>query len=91
MEHMDQIWYLRESYEIALTFTIITITRLYSFDPLKSHFYTVKLGFTGVYFNFLISAQNIDCGYSLEPPRRGEIWKIPEVFIFGGKILNIFE
>ena len=21
--------------------------------------------------NFLISAQNIDCGYSLEPPRRG--------------------
>ena len=30
-----------------------------------------KLGFTGVYIIFLISAQNIDCGYSLEPPRRG--------------------
>ena len=27
------------------------------FDPLKPHFYTVKLGFTGVYINFLISAQ----------------------------------
>ena len=31
----------------------------------------VKLGFTGVYIIFLIFAQNIDCGYSLEPPRRG--------------------
>ena len=38
---------------------------------LKPHFYIIKLGFTGVYINFLISAQNIDCGYSWEPPRRG--------------------
>ena len=48
----------------------------------------VKLGFTGVYIIFFISAQNIDCGHSLEPPRWGgsneypqsmfwaEIWKI---------------
>ena len=50
---------------------LITKTRLYSFDPLKSHFYTVKLGFTGVYIIFLISAQIHDFGYSLEPPRRG--------------------
>ena len=42
-----------------------------NFDPLKPHFYIVKLGFTRVYIIFLISAQNIDCGYSLEPPRRG--------------------
>ena len=49
----------------------ITKTCLYNFDPLKPHFCIVKLGFTGVYINFLISAQNIDCGYSLEPPRRG--------------------
>ena len=47
---------------------IITKTRLYNFDPLKPQFYIVKLGFTGVYIIFLISAQNIDCGYSLEPP-----------------------
>ena len=47
----------------------ITETRLYSSDPLKSHFYTVKLGFTEVYINFLISAKNMDCGYPLEPPR----------------------
>ena len=29
---------------------------LYNFDPLKPHFYTVKLGFTGVYIIFLIFA-----------------------------------
>ena len=71
----------------------ITKTCLYNFDPLKPHFYIVKLGFTGVYIIFLISAQNIDFRYSLEPPRQGgsneysqfmlwaEIWKILE-FLF---------
>ena len=39
--------------------------------PLKPHFYIVKLGYTGVYLFFLFLLQNIDCGYSLEPPRRG--------------------
>ena len=74
-------------------FLSITKTRLYNIDPLKPHFYIVKLGFTGVYIIFLISAQNIDCEYSLEPPHRGgsneytqslfwaEIWKISEFFL----------
>ena len=35
----------------------ITKTCLYKVDPLKPHFYIVKLGFTGVYIIFLISAQ----------------------------------
>ena len=35
----------------------ITKMYLYNFDPLKPHFYIVKLGFTGVYIIFLISAQ----------------------------------
>ena len=48
----------------------ITKTCLYNIDPFKPQFYIVKLGFTGVYISFPISAQNIDCGYSLEPPRR---------------------
>ena len=76
----------------ALFLVSITKTCLYNFDPLKPHFYIVKLGFTGVYIIFLISAQNTDCGYSLEPPRRGgsneypqsmfwaETWKISEFF-----------
>ena len=36
---------------------VITKRCLYNFDPLKPHFYIVKLGFTGVYIIFLISAQ----------------------------------
>ena len=56
----------------------ITKTRLYHFDPLKPHFCIVKLGFTGVYIMFLISAKNIDCGYSLEPPLRGDSYKYPQ-------------
>ena len=70
----------------------ITKTFLYNFDPLKPHFYIVKLGFTGVYI-FLYLLKNIDCGYSLEPPRRGgsneypqsmfwaEIWKVAGFFL----------
>ena len=66
---------------------LIKKTCLCKFEPLKPYFYMVKLGFTGVNIIFLISAQNIDCGYSLEPPHRGgsnecpksmfwaEIWK----------------
>ena len=48
----------------------ITKTCLYNFDPLKPNFYIVKLGFIGVYISFLISARSMDCGCSLEPPRR---------------------
>ena len=71
----------------------ITETCLYNFDPLKPQFYIVKLGFTGVYIIFLISAQNIDCGYSFETPCQGgsneypesmfwaEIWKNIRVFL----------
>ena len=47
------------------------ITYLYNFDPIKPHFYMVKLSFIGVNIIFLISAQNIDCGYLLEPPWQG--------------------
>ena len=36
--------------------TCITKKYLYNFDPLKPHFYIVKLGLTGVYIIFLISA-----------------------------------
>ena len=39
--------------------------------PLKPHFYTVKMGYARVYLFFLFLLQNIDCGYSLEPPQRG--------------------
>ena len=58
-------------------FRVITKARLYNFDLLKSHF-IVKLGFTGVYIIFLISAQKHDCGYSLELPCRGSSNEYPQ-------------
>ena len=45
-------------------------TRLYNPRALNPTFSIVKLGFTGVNIIFLL-LENIDCGYSLEPPRRG--------------------
>ena len=58
---------------------LITKQRLYNFEPLESHFYIVKLGFTEVYIIFLILLKtNIDCGYSLEPPRRGGSNEYPQ-------------
>ena len=56
---------------LILSYTIILKTCPYNFDPLKPDFYIVKLGFAGVYIIFLISAQNIDCRYLLEPPCQG--------------------
>ena len=68
----------------------ITKTCLYNFDPLKPHFYIVKLGFTGVYIIFLISAQKyilwvLVRGGSNEYPQTmfwAEIWKIADIFIW---------
>ena len=42
---------------------------LYNFDPIKTHLYILKLGFTRVFFLYLL--KNIDYGYALEPPHRG--------------------
>ena len=78
-----------------------TKTCLYNIDPLKPHFYIVKLGITEVYIIFLISAQK----HKLWVPVRtassqsmfwAEIRKISEVFIwkfsfFGGEIFIVFE
>ena len=56
----------------------ITRTYLYNVDPLEPHFYIVKLGFTGAYIIFLFLLKNIDCGYSLELPRRGGSKEYPQ-------------
>ena len=66
----------------------ITKTRLYNFDPLKPHIYILKLGFTGVYIIFHISAQKhrlwvLVRGGSNEYPQSmfwAEIWKNKSVF-----------
>ena len=53
-----------------LVVSAIMKTCLYNFDPLKPHFYIVKLGFAGVYIIFVISVKSIDCGLSLEQLER---------------------
>ena len=41
--------------------------------------------------NFHISAQNIDCGYSLEPPRRGGSNESPQsMFLSRYKKTNVY-
>ena len=64
-------------------------TCLYNVDPLKPHFYIVQVGFTGVYIIFLIPAQNIDCGYSLEPPWRGGSNEYPQSMFLSRNKKNI--
>ena len=74
---------------------IITKTCLYNFDPLKPHLYIVKLGFTGVYIIFLISAQKhrlwvrVRTAYVLSKNIR--IFLSENFPFFGCKIFNIFE
>ena len=69
---------------------MITKTCLYNTDPLKPHLYIVKLGFTGVYIIFLISAQKHRLGYSLEPPRRGGSNEYPQS-MFWPEVCEISE
>ena len=48
--------------KILLKKCLITKTCLYNFDPLKPHFYIVKLVFTGYTLFFVFLLKNIDCG-----------------------------
>ena len=88
-------WIVLLVWLLMLAFAPITKAYLYNFDPLKPHFYIVKLGFTGVYIIFLISIQKHRWGGSNEYPQwRGgsneypqsmfwaEIWKVSEFFIW---------
>ena len=85
----DHAGQLADSFTSLLFFPIITKTYLYNFDPLKPHFYIVKLGFTGVYIIFLISARNINCVFSLEPSRRGGSNEYPQSMFWAETWKNI--
>ena len=59
--------------------------------PLKPHFYIEKVGYAGVNLFFLFLLQNIDCGYSLEPPCGGSNVCPQSIFLAKlRKISNIF-
>ena len=61
----------------SLSRSFITKTRLFkyilNFLPIKNENFQIKNSDI-----FLISAQNLDCGYSLEPPRRGGSNEYPQ-------------
>ena len=68
----------------------ITKTCQYNFDPLKPHYYIVKLGFTRLYTICLISAQKHRLWVLVRTPLMfwAEIWKLPKFFI--GKFSFVF-
>ena len=84
--------------ECNLMWIILIPSRKHAYiilTPLNPTFYIVKLGFTGVYIIFLISSQNIDCGYP-QSMFWAEIRKISEFFIwkfsvFGREVFYILE
>ena len=54
--------------------------------PLKTEIFQIK-----ILIFFHISDQNIDCGYSLEPPRRGESNEYPQsMFLSRNKKNNVY-
>ena len=77
----------------------------YNFDPLKPHFYIVKLGFTGVYIIFVISTQKhrlwvpvdeavLTSTHNLCFEQKYEKYQMflsEKLPFFAGKIFNIFE
>ena len=69
----------------------ITKTHLFKYIensslPLKTEIFQVKTSDI-----FRISAQNIDCGYSLEPPRRGGSNEYPQsMFLSRNKKDNVY-
>ena len=68
---------------------IITRTRLFNIQkisPPENENFQIKDS-----ANFLISAQNIDCGYWLEPPRRGGSNKYAQsMFLSRNKKNNVY-
>ena len=55
-------------------------------SPPKTEIFQIK-----ILISFHISAQNIDCGYSLEPPRRGGSNEYPQsVFLSRNKKNNVY-
>ena len=64
-----ELFHFKCHYGLLTKYGTITKTCPCNVYPLEPHFYIEKLGYAGVYLFFLFLLLNIDCGYSLEPPR----------------------
>ena len=60
----EMLCFVIETFPGCHTLFIFTKTCLYKCDPLKPHFYIVKLGLQGYTLFFIFLPKNIDCGYS---------------------------
>ena len=67
----------------CFSFLLLSITKtyLYNFDPLEPHFYIVKLGFTGVYIIFLISAQKHTLWVLVRTASMRWFYRVPTIYV----------
>ena len=75
---------------------VLSITKTRLLKYIEKHFTTKKNENFQIkelwYFFFHISAQNIDCGYLLEPPRRGGSYEYPQsMFLSRNKKINVYS
>ena len=82
-------WVILLGSRLSLWFVNITKTCLYNFDPLKPHFYIVKLGFTGVNIIFLISAQKHRLWLLVRTASARRFYRVPTIFVLRKNMKNI--
>ena len=79
----------RECDSVRLVLAPITKTYLYNFDPLKPHFYMIKLRFTGVYIIFLISAQKHRLWVLVRTASPRRFYQVPTIYVLSRNMKNI--
>ena len=67
----------------------ITKTYLYNFDPLKPHFYVVKLGLTEVCIIFLISSHKHRLWVLVRTASMRRFWRVPTIYVLSRNMKNI--
>ena len=75
---------MMENLQVSRLFKITrNITYLYNFDALKLHFYLVRVGFTGVYIIFLISAQKHRLWVLVRNALSRRFYQVPSINVLG--------
>ena len=88
----ESAWMSILIWALAVRICPITKTYLYNFDPLKRHFYIVKLGFTGVYIIFHISAQKHRLWVLVRTASVRRFERVPTIYVLSRnmKIIRFF-
>ena len=81
IEKKNSRWQHKSLNAIDLKLRIVS-SRSHAFvDPLKPHFYIVKLGFTGVYIIFLISAQKHRLWVLVRTISLRRFWRVHTIYV----------